>query len=137
MDEATTTGGRIMATEAQNIMQGFRAADEKERVKDENRLLFGGDNYVGGVAGFITDAAAGMYAATTAMNSVETIKNITDPRDFKEMTADAMKELSIDPSFMSKFKEDLLASYRDAVRLHSDRIRTDIGTIKLNMQKKS
>jgi len=126
-----------MATEAQNIMQSFRAADERERVKDENRLLFGGDNYIGGVAGFVTDAAAGMYAATTAMNSVETIKNITDPRDFKEMTADSMKELSIDPSFMNKFKEDLVKSYRDAVSLYSDKIRTDIGNIKLNMTEKS
>ena len=135
MDETTTTGGRIMATEAQNIMQGFRAADEKERVKEENRLLFGGDNYVGGVPGFITDVAAGMYAGTTAVNSVKAIENLTDPRDFKEMTADYLEELAIDPSFMKQFKENLAKSYREAVVLASDKLRVNISDLNLNLKK--
>ena len=77
-----------------------------------------------------------MYGATTAMNSVETIKNITDPRDFKEMTSDAMKELAIDPSFMRKFKEDLAKTYREAVVLHSDKLRAGISDLNLNLNMK-
>ena len=96
MEKNSVTGGRnIMATEAQNIMQAFRASEMRDKVKEEERMLKKGPlGYVGGIAGFVEDTTGGVLGAQTAMNVLTTIENIRDPRSFETMVRDFKNELS-------------------------------------------
>lgn len=83
-----------MATEAQNIMQAFRAAEVREQVKNEERMLKKGPlGYIGGVAGFVEDVTGGVLGAQTAMNVLETVQNIRDPRSFETMVGDQVNKM--------------------------------------------
>jgi hypothetical protein len=104
MEKNSVTGGRnIMATEAQNIMQAFRASEMRDKVKEEERMLKKGPlGYVGGVAGFVEDTTGGVLGAQTAMNVLTTIENIRDPRSFETMVSDIKNELSGEFEAMSQ-----------------------------------
>lgn len=83
-----------MATEAQNIMQAFRAAEVREQVKNEERMLKKGPlGYIGGVAGFVEDVTGGVLGAQTAMNVLQTVQNIRDPRSFETMVGDQVNKM--------------------------------------------
>ncbi len=108
-----------MATEAQNIMQAFRAADERERVKEEGRVLYGPITVV-------QDATAGVLGAQTAMNVGETFSNILDPRSFSEMVTDERKKIESDfdmPAYQKRFEQDMEKIYGATVKLFTDRLR--------------
>lgn len=108
-----------MATEAQNIMQAFRAADERERVKEEGRVLQGPITYV-------QDATAGVLGAQTAMNIGETFSNILDPRSFSEMVTDERKKIESDfdmDAYQERFEEHMEKIYGATVKLFTDRLR--------------
>lgn len=112
-----------MATEAQNIMQAFRAADEAERVKEEGRVLYGPITYV-------QDATAGVLGAQTAMNVGETFSNILDPRSFNEMVIDERKKIesSFDmEAYQQRFEQDLEKIYGATVKLFTDQLRARFG----------
>ena len=80
-------------------MQAFRAADERERVKEEGRVLYGPVTVV-------QDATAGVLGAQTAMNVGETFSNILDPRSFSEMVTDERKKIESDFD-MDAYQKDL------------------------------
>tara|TARA_B100001939_G_scaffold260978_1_gene228029 strand:- start:6878 stop:7264 length:387 start_codon:yes stop_codon:yes gene_type:complete len=108
-----------MATEAQNIMQAFRAADERERVKEEGRVLYGPITAV-------QDATAGVLGAQTAMNIGETFSNILDPRSFSEMVTDERKKIESDfdmEAYQQRFEQDMEKIYGATVKLFTDRLR--------------
>tara|TARA_R100001509_G_scaffold74711_1_gene41689 strand:+ start:1082 stop:1468 length:387 start_codon:yes stop_codon:yes gene_type:complete len=113
-----------MATEAQNIMQAFRAADERERVKEEGRVLQGPITYV-------QDATAGVLGAQTAMNVGETFSNILDPRSFSEMVTDERKKIESDfdmDAYQQRFEQDMEKIYGATVKLFTDRLRGMLET---------
>tara|TARA_Y100000766_G_scaffold191348_1_gene164482 strand:+ start:2326 stop:2712 length:387 start_codon:yes stop_codon:yes gene_type:complete len=112
-----------MATEAQNIMQAFRAADEAERVKEEGRVLYGPITAV-------QDATAGVLGAQTAMNVGETFSNILDPRSFNEMLGDERKKIESNfdmDAYQQRFEQDLEKIYGATVKLFTDQLRARFG----------
>tara|TARA_B100000459_G_C8593309_1_gene208693 strand:- start:1575 stop:1961 length:387 start_codon:yes stop_codon:yes gene_type:complete len=112
-----------MATEAQNIMQAFRAADEAERVKEEGRVLYGPITAV-------QDATAGVLGAQTAMNVGETFSNILDPRSFNEMLGDERKKIESNfdmDAYQQRFEQDLEKIYGATIKLFTDQLRARFG----------
>jgi hypothetical protein len=111
-----------MATEAQNIMQAFRAAEVEQQVKKEQRMLKKGPlGYIGGVTGFVEDVTGGVLGAQTAMNVLETYRNIRDPRDFGEMTDDSLNSLRADfKNFMDESVEEVKNMYVNATETEVD-----------------
>ena len=89
MDEATTTGGRIMATEAQNIMQAFYASNKRAEIKEEEREFKKGSlGYMGGLPGALYDIAGGMEAINMFSELKEGVTELFDRRSLGEKIAD-------------------------------------------------
>ena len=90
MEKNSVTGGRnIMATQAQNIMQAFYAANKREEIKEEEREFKKGPlGYMGGVPGALFDIAAGMEAYNTSQALTEGIASMTDTRSKEQQILD-------------------------------------------------
>ena len=82
-----------MATEAQNIMQAFYAANKREEVKEEEReFKKGALGYMGGIPGFLFDTAGAMEGAKMFQSLGEGIETLTDQRSPAQQVADEYVE---------------------------------------------
>tara|TARA_S200002703_G_scaffold84908_1_gene73285 strand:+ start:5792 stop:6166 length:375 start_codon:yes stop_codon:yes gene_type:complete len=80
-----------MATEADTYMATFYAANEREKIKNENRAVFG-DRYVGGTAGAIADISSAVAGGSSLMSFAEAGANVLDTRPFEVKVDEQLKK---------------------------------------------
>ncbi len=82
MDEITIRGDRLMATEAQNILDRFYSANKAAELKEEQREFKRGSfGFMGGLPGFLIDTAAGLETVKGFDALTEAGKELFDTRD--------------------------------------------------------
>jgi hypothetical protein len=93
MDEITIRGDRLMATEAQNILDRFYSANKAAELKEEQREFKRGSfGFMGGLPGFLIDTAAGLETVKGFDALTEAGKELFDTRDSIQKTLDLLSE---------------------------------------------
>tara|TARA_R100000353_G_scaffold33511_1_gene26864 strand:+ start:5317 stop:5691 length:375 start_codon:yes stop_codon:yes gene_type:complete len=110
-----------MATEAQTHMATFYAANERDKIKKENRAVFG-DLYVGGAAGAIADVSAAVGGGTSLLNFAKAGANVLDTRPFNVKVEDQLKKYKdmYGGAFVKQLEKKLEQTMLDALFLPSD-----------------